>query len=115
MPFSANHEEMEFTEQLACFHKPIAVNSKREKPPTSVTLKKRNDNETQSKTQTTLGFFSNQNDLLVEETPIPVLFLISKAIIHHFKSQRDNQLRPKQKKSSDFFRQSFENRSIKDS
>ena len=62
-----------------------------------------------------LVFFSNQNDLLVKQTPIPVLFLISKAIIHHFKSQRENQLRPKQKKSSDFFQKSFENRSIKDS
>ena len=57
-------------------------------------------------------FFSNQNDLFLKQTPTPVFFLISKEIIHHFKSQRENQLR--QKKSSDFFQQSLENRSIMD-
>ena len=107
---------MEFTEQLNCFHKPIAVNSKTKTNYVSYFEKAKCHNETHSKTNTTLGFFfSNQNDLLVKQTPIPVLFLISKAIIHHFKSQRENQLRPKQKKSSDFFQKSFENRSIKDS
>ena len=85
MQFSANHEEMEFTEQLTCFHKPIAVNSK---SITSVTLKKRNDTMRNS-AKPLFFFFSNQNDLLVKQTPIPVLFLISKAIIHHFKSQRE--------------------------
>ena len=115
MPFSANHEEMEFTEQLTCYHKPIAVNSKSKTNYVSYFEKAKWHNETQSKIHTTLGFFSNQNDLLVKQTPIPFLFLISKAIIHHFKSQGENQLRPKQKKLTDFFWKSFENRSIKES
>ena len=107
---------MEFTEQFTCFHKPIAVNSKTKTNYFSYFEKAKCHNKTQSKINTTLVFFSNQNDLLLKETPIPVLFLISKAIIYHFKSQRENQLRPKQKKSSDdFFQKSFENRSIKDS
>lgn len=82
----------------------------------SVSLKKRNDKmRHKAKPIPPLVFFSNENALLVKQTPIPVLFLITKTIIHHFKRQQENQLRPKQKKSSDFFQKSFENRSIKDS
>ena len=57
MPFSANHEVMEFTEQLPCFHKPIAVNIKSKTNYVTYFEKAKWHNETQSKTNTTLGFF----------------------------------------------------------
>ena len=60
-------------------------------------------------------FFTNQNDYHVKQTPIAVLFLIGRVITHYSQSLRENQLKPKQKKSSDFFRRSLGNRSIRGS
>ena len=57
MPFSAIHEVMEFTEQLTYFHKPIAVNIKSKTNYVTYFEKAKWHNETQSKTNTTHGFF----------------------------------------------------------
>ena len=54
-----------------------------------------------------MAFFTNQNDYHVKQTPIAVFFLIAKVklITHYSQSQRENQLKPKQKHSRDFFQQ----------
>ena len=68
-------------------------------------MAQRDTNQNQAKI--TRFFFPNQNDFHVKEIPMAVLFPISRVISHYSQSQRENQLKPKQKHLRDFFRQSY--------